>query len=213
MSVFCAKCGEELLGAINRCWRCGTAYESRSGQIDVPPLRRAPIRIPLHGALEAEVIDESTKPDAGSDIEPNQEAAANVASVAPPPQMRRGSPFRIEESDPDADATDEFAPSGRARATVYPRYGGAAVGSFVSITLGLLGLLLTYYLPVAGAIIAVVGLGLGVWGLYSKRRAAAILGLLLCCVVITLSGFLAAVELYRAINGFAPWETEIYSAP
>jgi hypothetical protein len=29
MTVQCAKCGEELLGAVNRCWRCGT-------RIDVP---------------------------------------------------------------------------------------------------------------------------------------------------------------------------------
>ena len=34
MSVRCAKCGEELLGAVNRCWRCGEVVLSAP-----PPVR------------------------------------------------------------------------------------------------------------------------------------------------------------------------------
>jgi len=26
VAVKCSKCGEELLGAVNRCWRCGQAF-------------------------------------------------------------------------------------------------------------------------------------------------------------------------------------------
>jgi len=58
MSVVCSKCGEELMGAVNRCWKCGTPFirsetvrtSSNSGsenkhttQLQIPPVRRAPI--------------------------------------------------------------------------------------------------------------------------------------------------------------------------
>ncbi|HJN08499.1 MAG TPA: hypothetical protein QF564_07385 [Pirellulaceae bacterium] len=212
MSVFCAKCGEELLGAINRCWRCGTEYESRSGQVDIPPLRRAPIRAPLDGSLEAEIIDSETAID-DSDVEPNCGDANNDADGTQTTPMRRGSPFRTEEVDPEGNSTDEFSRSGPPAATVYPKFGGASMGSVVAITLGLLGLGLACYVPLASIIIAGFGVGMGVWGLYSKRRGAAIIGLLLCCAAITFSGFSGAVELYRVIHGVAPWESGPYPAP
>ncbi|MGE0756916.1 MAG: hypothetical protein AB7O38_07845, partial [Pirellulaceae bacterium] len=42
MAVRCAHCGEELLGAVNRCWRCGKALAVHAGPIDIPPVRRPP---------------------------------------------------------------------------------------------------------------------------------------------------------------------------
>jgi len=212
MSVFCAKCGEELLGAINRCWRCGTEYESRSGPIDIPPLRRGPIRGPLDGSLEADVIDRATTVD-DSDSKPDRGDAVNDATVAHTPQMRRGSPFRTEEADPEGDSTDEFLRSGPPAPTLYPQYGGASMGSVMAMTLGFLGLGLAKYIQIAGILTAGFGLGMGVWGLYSKRRGAAIFGLLLCCAAITLASFFGAVEVYRAIHGVGPWESGPYPAP
>jgi hypothetical protein len=210
MSVFCAKCGEELLGAINRCWRCGTEYESRSGQIDVPPRRRPPILVPLEGALEAEVIDSVADEVDFTDSHTSHDAANQDAQNSPTTTMRRGSPFRTEELDPAVDSVESYEPSGQPTATVYPKYGGAAVGSFVAMTLGLLSLGLAFFVPIAGGIIAAVGVALGVWGLHSKRRNAAILGLLICCAAVTLSGFFGAIDLYQSLYGFPPWETGVY---
>lgn len=42
MSVVCDKCGEPLMGAVNRCWKCGAAF-ARVAANDQPPLRRAPV--------------------------------------------------------------------------------------------------------------------------------------------------------------------------
>ncbi|MBA2117253.1 hypothetical protein [Bremerella alba] len=58
MSVVCSKCGEELIGAVNRCWKCGTPFIRsetvrtpaltgpglpQTTQLQVPPIRRAPV--------------------------------------------------------------------------------------------------------------------------------------------------------------------------
>jgi len=58
MSVVCSKCGEELMGAVNRCWKCGTPFirsetvststvdgggTAQKVQLQVPPIRRSPV--------------------------------------------------------------------------------------------------------------------------------------------------------------------------
>jgi hypothetical protein len=39
MAVHCAKCGEELLGAVNRCWKCGQIFVRRPEMDGLPPVR------------------------------------------------------------------------------------------------------------------------------------------------------------------------------
>ena len=219
MAVLCAKCGEELLGAINRCWRCGTEYESRSGKIDLPPLRRAPIPGPAApglpvpgGPLEAVVIEATTTDDVGGSPDVSQTLDAGTIG-AQSPSMRRGSPFRAKEIGLEGDSSEESALGAPPRVAKYPKNAGASVGPFLAVTLGLLGLGLAYPIPLAGLSTAAVGLGLGVWGLYSKQRTSAIFGLLLCCGAIAFSGFFVAADVYRAIHGVAPWEPPTYPAP
>ncbi len=226
MAVLCAKCGEELLGAINRCWRCGTEYESRSGAVDVPPLRRAPIpadalvEVPADGTasstdqtpLDAILID---APPATAGDGPTETAAArpadDVGRLAG--TMRRGSPFRAEPTDDSPHPAGEPVAGQPPRAVDYPKHMGATVGPTLAITLGLIGLGLAYPIPIAGFITAGAGVALGIWGLASNRRTAAIVGLVLCCAAVALSGFFLAAELFRLIHGAAPWETPIYPAP
>lgn len=38
----CENCEEELIGSVNRCWKCGTAVDVES-LLDTPPIRRAPV--------------------------------------------------------------------------------------------------------------------------------------------------------------------------
>jgi len=261
MAVICAKCGEELLGAINRCWRCGTEYESRSGETDLPPIRRRPIppeplvpevvapndvivgsidaetgaadmvasgpnataatpsgssspRISESDALEAIVFDDELANNNGGDGTVN-DMATDSAGAAPTAGMRRGSPFRAKEKETGAD--DDLATGNQLGAspqpTQYPKNMAASVGPTLAIALGGISLCLAYPIPLAGLIVAGVGLGLGIWGLYSKRHFAAIIGMLLCCVAITISGFFGAAEVYQAIHGVSPWEPPSYPAP
>lgn len=42
MSTTCSHCGEALMGAVNRCWRCGTTFAEPT-IADAPPIRRLAI--------------------------------------------------------------------------------------------------------------------------------------------------------------------------
>src|SRR5688500_13239744 len=75
MAVLCSHCGEELMGAVNRCWKCGKPILSHSGPLDVPPIRRSPIVGPLNAPLEATVLEQPAEP------------------VPEHPELRRGTPF------------------------------------------------------------------------------------------------------------------------
>ena len=44
MAVLCGKCGEELLGAVNRCWRCGQVFGALPDEGGLPPVRRPPTK-------------------------------------------------------------------------------------------------------------------------------------------------------------------------
>jgi hypothetical protein len=80
VAVRCANCGEELLGAVNRCWRCGATYLSLPQADGLPPVRRLPSEL----ALEAELI-----PDLNADSHTEllavdtQTAPSGLTSVLP----------------------------------------------------------------------------------------------------------------------------------
>jgi hypothetical protein len=44
MSVLCKTCGEELIGVVNRCWKCGTNIPI-SKHLTKPPIRRQPVEL------------------------------------------------------------------------------------------------------------------------------------------------------------------------
>jgi hypothetical protein len=46
MAVRCSKCGEELLGPVNRCWKCGQQFTAQSDAGGLPPVRYAPVELP-----------------------------------------------------------------------------------------------------------------------------------------------------------------------
>jgi hypothetical protein len=63
------------------------------------------------------------------------------------------------------------------------------------------------FFSVGALFLALAGLPVGIWGLFSERRGQAIVGLLLCCAALAISGFQAAALLYQLRYGVSPWET------
>ena len=61
-------------------------------------------------------------------------------------------------------------------------------GTVTSLLLGISATVLAFVWPPA-AIIAIVGLGMGLWGLSSPRRNLALVGMLLCCLAIGIGTF------------------------
>ena len=43
MAVRCSKCGEQLLGSVNRCWQCGQSFAGEATSSEIPPIRVPPV--------------------------------------------------------------------------------------------------------------------------------------------------------------------------
>lgn len=213
-----------MVGAVNRCWRCGAKVLSHHGDNDLPPVRRAPIPVePLPSQQrpttedDGDVVlavadDQPAGNDAPSDIaaEIADEVAADPRSVPPeagPPGdgLRRvGSPFR-----PQATAHPLAAPATSATSfdPVRPNYhrnNAASGGAFGALILGIMSLIAGVF-TVGGVVTGFIGLIMGIWGLYSKRRGTAVLGIMLCCLAIALSAFQGIVFVYEYNHGYKPW--------
>jgi hypothetical protein len=186
MAVRCSKCGEELLGAVNRCWKCGQAFAHRPETDGRPPVR-AEMLLADGEPLAAVVLD---KLPPGVDAVP-------VAAIVPPRAI-----FVAPARRP---TTAEMIDARRA--------GMMAVGGAVSsLVLGGLGICLAGLWPPA-AIIAVLGLAMGIWGLSSPRRNWALLGMLLCCLAIGLGAYGGARSAYLTIRRNKPVTIEDTSSP
>src|SRR6267142_2000341 len=78
MAVRCSKCGEELLGAVNRCWKCGQMFALRP-EIDGRPPVRSEMPLAAEQTLEAIVVEQAK----GNETAATASLAAS--SVAAPP--------------------------------------------------------------------------------------------------------------------------------
>lgn len=196
MPVVCARCGEELLGSVNRCWRCGQSLVVRAGDADVPPIRRGPVSLTVDEPFVAELA----VPDA-ADVRSEPAVLKTV--------VRRGSPFARHDSARNAhrDRTATPPPADRS-------WDGARVAATLAVVLALFSLGAAYTFPMAGIFLAIASLGFGIWGLFSRRRLGAVLGIVLSCLGLALSGFNTGVAVYESVYGAKPWESSppLYSA-
>jgi len=208
------------LGAVNRCWRCGTAVVSRPGDTLVPPVRRPPVNLPPDGppgtmaptdTATAEVVV-ATLGDAPGPGPADATAAAGGTADTPVVARRVGSPFAATVAMPP---TGQASPVGQApppsafpaRPARYPRHSASVGGATAALVLGILSLIASFF--TAGALVtAALGLAMGVWGLYSTRRRSAIAGIVLCCVALALASFTGVVTLYEMQHGYKPWATQ-----
>ena len=156
-NVTCSECGAELIGAVNRCWKCGQEVLTRAGDSSLPPVRRGP-------------LDEE------------QILVAQLADERPaeqPVEIRRvGSPFAS-----DAELTPlpgrPIQPFARPR----PPRDASVYGAALSVAMGVMGLIVGYWSWLAG-LPATIGIVVGFWGLRSERRGMAWIGLTLCVLAI-----------------------------
>lgn len=197
MAVRCSKCGEELLGPVNRCWKCGQTFATLPDAGGLPPVRTEPIP----AAAPLVVMPQAMETPAAAPLLAD-DAAAPLAPAEP--RIRTGSPFS-----PGAAVT---AVSQRPAAMINRpkppatqdliRDHVAVAGAIGSLVLGGFGLAVSWMqnptAVIGGAVIAVLGLGMGMWGLHSRRRGWALFGMLICVAAISLASYSGAMLIYEA---------------
>lgn len=234
MAVYCSQCREELLGAVNRCWRCGAAFVPQAGSGQAPPVRINPP--PAEVQSRPETPQAPWQPASQAGPQPASQVVLQPAPVspsdqAPPltailagqadlpaleaivqPDGRRGSPF--------ADNSILTAPSVSERpvqrwgatpsyvppapAAYQPRHAAAVAGVFASLMLGALSLVVGWFTGWA-VVTAALGVAMGVWGLFSNRRWLAVAAIALCCLALATMGVRQAILIYvNSQSGSAP---------
>jgi hypothetical protein len=181
----CPFCQEELLGAANRCWKCGN--QVRQPRPIEEPLVAVVVNAPQLASLTAD----------------------EVAVATPKEPPRRGSPFAFEaplteskfataydKSSPYRNATTVRRPDAPL-AAYYPQDTGAAVGSVTAALLLAFASLFILYFTLLGAITAMLGLGFAMRGLFSPRRALAVVALVICCLALTLAAWRLGFAVYE----------------
>ena len=217
VNVQCARCGEELLGAVNRCWRCGTDFVSPVGSAELPPVRRTPLA--ASAAPSENTGDDTSSTDSNTDCQSGGVADSGLVdsgfgNTAP---VQVGSPFRQGSLRPSCDSSSNPSQNVTTQLgfplqkTRYPRNLAAQGGAVSSISLGfisLIGVTLAVWgawSPLGPVITAVLGILMGAWGAFSQLRRVATVGLVISCFAFAVAGFLSAVEVYVYVNGEDPF--------
>ncbi|WP_425614759.1 hypothetical protein NA78x_004636 [Anatilimnocola sp. NA78] len=209
MARECPRCGDELMGAVNRCWKCG--LDLRAATQPTTPRTSATSHEPI---IVAELAAEPQSASPTERLSPTPPAAPVVAPSSTAPveflidgtTRRRGSPFTPGALLLPPPSAPTFGQPTKPQAVVSLQQSYASNGGAVAaIVLGLFGLIIAP-LRFEGAIVGVVGLIMGIWGLYSRRRGWALFGLILCCLAIGIGCYTGAIWLYQTINNSNPWD-------
>lgn len=202
MAVRCSKCGEELLGPVNRCWKCGQLFATLPDAGGLPPVRG---EVP---SLATSAVSSRTM-DASPPADTVQTADENPTAAAPPSSggIRTGSPFipgammAPVSSQPSAKPLPGNRPKPPATQQLI-RDHAAVAGAVGSLVLGIFGLSVAWMADptavIGAALMALLGLVMGMWGLYSRRRGWALFGMLLCVGAISLASYSGAMLIYEA---------------
>jgi hypothetical protein len=192
MAVRCSKCGEELLGAVNRCWKCGQSFALRP-EIDGRP----PVRAAAGGAAE-QPLDAVVLDDAEAAAVATQ--APTAAATAMPPLAHSVPPRSFQAAQARPVSTADLVDARRASVM-------ALGGMVASLVLAVFALALAPF-RFEAAVVALLGLIMGIWGLYSPRRRWAFAAMLLCCLAIALGSYTGVRQLYDHIQKNRPVEAE-----
>jgi hypothetical protein len=61
------------------------------------------------------------------------------------------------------------------------------------------------YFTIGAVFTALLGIGLGAWGVYSNYRSLAIAAMGLCCLAVVLAAVFGAIHLYQDSGGVLPF--------
>jgi hypothetical protein len=209
MPVRCSKCGEELLGPVNRCWKCGQQFTAQAEAGGLPPVRYAPVDLPsdvVMAELSGGPVTATTVGEAAGQENSAPHASAPSSSGHAGKPVRTGSPFVrgavMQPVTTPAFSRAPLAPGVSSRVPGPPGHDPLAVaGVIIAILMGLFALgiawIQTWVTIGAAVVIALIGFAMGIWGLHSKRRGWALFGILISCAGLGLATYTGARLVYE----------------
>ena len=198
MAVHCSECGEEVLGAANRCWRCGREFRMSADAEGKPPIRRNPVEL---SRVVVPSIDESGEP-------PDSELASTPSTKTEPAEPVPG-------ADSEAPVIELPTNNERQRNDRQLRT-RQLFGLFAGISALLIAMLavsaVSYswwsqrpLLLLPALMASLLGIGLGIGTLNSRGRVFAMVALLLSIAALAIAGFFLLIELYGLVVGVHPF--------
>ncbi|EAQ77585.1 hypothetical protein DSM3645_08296 [Blastopirellula marina DSM 3645] len=173
VSTICSNCGEELIGAVNRCWRCGRDFEI-DALADIPPIRRMHI-LPTYLHSSPIVANAATSPP-----ESAEEEIISAELASPPTPLRLDSPFLSADATPDSKRVIPWLP--------------------IALGTGGLGALLCL-ITIAGVPLVLLAMGVIIWrsGMIPARQAWFLL--LLAAILLLVASIRASVAMHLYFFG------------
>jgi len=198
------------MGAVNRCWKCGLDLRAQTQPGATPTsVTAAEPLIVAELAPEGAAASFESKPVAPQPPAPQPYAPEPGQVIGFTPEgltVRRGSPFAAGSLLLPPQQPPEFGKPVAARRKPTPAHSQASWGGAIAaIVLGVFGVIIAPF-QFEGAIVGMLGLVMGIWGLYSERRGWALFGLILCCLAIGVGMYTGAFWLFEQINNAKPWE-------
>jgi hypothetical protein len=204
-----------LLGAVNRCWKCGTTFETAAGDDDGPPVRRPPIAdlepasttvgdVPVMAELvtpEQPATAGAAEPQVAESGPTSKSPEAGGREAQPPVVTVPVTPGGTDGSRPTPAKSPSAVPKPRFR--ISHRYGGWLGALALLLGLGSAAFSYHSYWALPGSL---AGLALGIWALGGKRRGAAMVGIIVCCVAFSVSGYRALLSAYTELMGYSPFD-------
>lgn len=211
MTIHCGKCGAELLGAVNRCWKCGQQVVSRADGVSAPPVRRPPVdgplEIPPWEALAAVIVDDEPA------------ASEATATEAAESRSRRGSPFALGAALRQARGLVRPNREPSSKKTAFPDRSGAPVAverpsgpmDYLPSALAIAfagGSFSTQDYPEIMLAVSVVGLAFALVAVVRRPGALSIIAVLVCFLATARGGYSTSVTVYERIYGQSPWAND-----
>lgn len=200
MAVKCATCSEDFLGAVNRCWKCGSYVALNLEAFQTPPVRRSPVvlRQRAKAAVPPQSAQSAVAELAGASN--SQAANSQIGKPQPATGRKRGNPFAAES---------EHAVFIPAASEAMANELAAEKGVWIGLVVAVLTWILAFVFPPAAVVTAIVAIGLAIWGLSSRKKAFAGALIVLCVMGFVVSGYQSAKWAYDMIAPeFSPSEVE-----
>ena len=207
MATICSKCGEQLLGSVNRCWKCGTEYQA-TPESDIPPICRGPVLreyLSLGNELTADEMSVVIVAEEVEASDPTQDSLVSEGSSSDDDsgesKVDSSATEPVEQDSlntPKTPISQPFAAEPQSIQTKLSNTYSWIIG--LSLVAGISSIFTVYAIP-----LSVVALGIAVWKLNDHKGWLTWVCLLLAIFAFAISSIRLAIFIYTMVFQVTPF--------